>query len=794
MRTLTPTRGELVDAAALTTVTLVAIWAMRSSYGGVAFAVNAGISVLAAIVLVHAARRLAWPAWVTATFAVLVYVLLASLLALRHHGVAGIVPTHTSAFESVTSAATAWKELITTAPPVGATGDLMVLPVFVGFVVAFVASLLATTRSPALAVAPPLIALGLGIAVGTNRPVSLVLHGAVLTVLLFAWLAYREHRSRPLLHALGLDLRALLIGAVVLGGVGAAAMWVGPRLPGADHTPRAIWRQTVTPPFDPRNYPSPLNGYRSYVKLDYDEDDQPLPPGEMFTIEGLPPGYPVRLATMDSYDRMVWQVHSNHETPSLEDSGSFERVGARIAPDVPGEVVDVTVTIHEYEGVWVPDVGEVISIRFEGSTGGAARDRALADSFRYSRGTDAAAVPLRLRDGDRYTMTVRLPHMLETLVGQQIDVGGGARVGRVDPISELTAALAPPDILAIPDTADMLERVKSIMREGAYSDGDLRSSQIATRAGHSAGRLVEFAGDFPATPMIGNAEQYAATYALLFRELGVPTRVVMGFVPDHDERANPDGSVTVVRTDVDAWVEVPVSGFGWVAVFPTPDRDQTTAKAASPVSPEPEYRTEAPPPPPVVDPEFDRPAKADGAEQALQQEPEPDAERAPNDAGDRDRPNSVRDFVSRPVVLITGIAVSPFVLMLLGMVAVVIVKAGRRRRRRRRGAGHLRLANGWREVTDLAIDLGKPVPPTTTRREAAAFVAAGRPDSMSTTLAASADAAIWSGGDISDAEVEEYWELLTRELSAMRRQSGWRARLRSAASWRSLKRGHREGG
>ncbi|MFT3852168.1 MAG: transglutaminase-like domain-containing protein [Ilumatobacteraceae bacterium] len=789
VRRLVPTLREGIDVAAVFVITLVALFAYRSSYGGVAFLVNGAIAALVAVVLVYVAHKLAWPSWVVAIFGLLAYIVLASLLALRHYGYGGVVPSPTSAYEALTSAATAWKELLTTSPPVGATGDLMVIPVFVGFVTAFLMAAVALTRWAPAALVPPMVALGLGIAVGTNEPVSVILHGAILAVLVFAWLAYREHVRRPLLHALGLDWRGLATGGVVLGGVAVAALFVGPNLPGAGHTERAIWRQTVTPPFDPHVYPSPLNAYRKYVKLDRDPNTHDQVAAEpMFTIEGLPAGIPVRLVTMDKYDGLVWQVASNNDDPSLRDSGSFERIGTSLKPDTTGQTATVTVTIDKYSDVWVPDVGEVISLRFTGSAGGAERDRQLADSFRYNRETDTAATPVKLREGDRYVMTVRLPNMLDSLTGKQIDASTGARLGPAVSVSDVTAAFETPDILAISDTGARLDRIKQLMLGGAYSDGDRASGQSGSRAGHSAYRLSEFAGNFPAVPMVGDAEQYASTYALLFRDLNkLPTRVVMGFVPD---KASIDEPYTVLQTDVNAWVEVPVSGLGWVAIFPTPPRSQLQANPAAPKQPDPEYRTQNPPPPPAVDPEFDRPATEAGATKALQQQPEQQADKTGTDH--KSSPNALARFVGRPVVAAALIGASPFLLWGLVLIGVAIVKLLRRRRRRTRGAGHARVANGWREVADLAVDLGHAVPPATTRKEAAVFISGVQPETGSVALADRADAVVWGGAEVSDAEVEEYWNELVRELKSMKRAAPFGARLRSAVSWQSLKRRDRE--
>lgn len=231
----------------------------------------------------------------------------------------------------------------------------------------------------------------------------------------------------------------------------------------------------------------------------------------MFTVEGVPEGVPVRLATMDAYDGMVWQVTSGDATdPSLSDSGSFERVGTTMPADFGGETAEVTVVIGEYNDVWVPDVGEVLRLRFEGSAGGAARDRQLNNEFRYNRATDTAASRIRLQAGDRYVMTVRLPTMMpDGLRGQTVELSV-PRIGQVSPsVPDLVSKLAGPEILAIKDTAEQLDTVARLMSvEGTYSDGDRGAGQQGSNAGHSVARLNLFVAEYPRLPLIGNAEQY----------------------------------------------------------------------------------------------------------------------------------------------------------------------------------------------------------------------------------------------------------------------------------------------
>lgn len=775
---------DLADAAAVVALVLVALSAMHSSYGGVTYLVLGVVGAVVGATCAVVGRQLNWPFVLTAVLAIGLYVVLCSVLVLRQDAIAGVIPSPRSILLSLTAAVTGWKELITTVPPVGSTGDLLVLPSASAMLASFAGTTLALrARFAPLAVIPPVIVLGLGIAVGLKEPVSILLHGTVFAGLTFAWLAWREHRRRPLLEGSGLGARRFVSATLVLGIAALAGLFVAPNLPGAEASDRAIWRQVVTPPFDPRQYPSPLSSFRQYVKPGYDAEGQRNEPSTMFTIEGLPAGIPVRLASMDTYDGFVWQVSAgDRANPSLLDSGSFERIGTRLTPEFDGPTADLVITIHEYTDVWVPTVGELISVRFAGSSGGPERDRALADSFRYNRATNTGASVLRLTEGDRIEMTVRLPEMPEALTGRTIrpDV---PRLGVAQPVSEIAQQLATPDILVIDDTGARLDRIRDVMViNGAYSDGDRDAGHQRARAGHDAARMIEFVQGYPTRPLIGNAEQYASAFALLFRNLDrLPTRVVMGFVPPEASDRSP---VQVVATDVEAWVEVPLVDTGWVGVFPTPPRDQLASTSTSPQQPEPDYRTQPPPPPPIVDPEFDQPAKAAGEAVAPVDDEAPVEERAAPIVDDGTVETAA---LARPAVVAAGVVSVPLVLALAAALVIIVIKARRRRRRRRIGPGHHRIANGWREVTDLARDMGRPVPSGTTRREAAAFAGAS-----TAPLAERADAAVWGGAELTDAEVDAYWHDLTATLDAMKSELGLIERLKTAISLESLRAGRHE--
>lgn len=70
-----------------------------------------------------------------------------------------------------------------------------------------------------------------------------------------------------------------------------------------------------------------------------------------------------------------------------------------------------------------------------------------------------------------------------------------------------------------------------------------------------------------ATYKRGFCQYYAATMAVLLRDLGVPTRIVEGFLPGSVDRNS--GTETIPLSSAHAWVEVYFPGHGWIMFDPT---------------------------------------------------------------------------------------------------------------------------------------------------------------------------------------------------------------------------------
>jgi transglutaminase-like putative cysteine protease len=67
----------------------------------------------------------------------------------------------------------------------------------------------------------------------------------------------------------------------------------------------------------------------------------------------------------------------------------------------------------------------------------------------------------------------------------------------------------------------------------------------------------------------GYCEQFAATFAVMARTLGIPSRVAVGFTPG---RLRSDGWYSVLGRNSHAWPEIWFDGIGWVDFEPTPQR------------------------------------------------------------------------------------------------------------------------------------------------------------------------------------------------------------------------------
>ncbi|MBI5047955.1 MAG: DUF3488 domain-containing protein [Deltaproteobacteria bacterium] len=85
--------------------------------------------------------------------------------------------------------------------------------------------------------------------------------------------------------------------------------------------------------------------------------------------------------------------------------------------------------------------------------------------------------------------------------------------------------------------------------------------------------------DFIFYTKAGYCEQYATTMAIMLRTIGIPSRIVTGFLPGE---WNKFGNYFIIRNrDAHSWVEAYMPGAGWTTFDPTPSADTVGAMPAA---------------------------------------------------------------------------------------------------------------------------------------------------------------------------------------------------------------------
>ncbi|WP_168627838.1 transglutaminaseTgpA domain-containing protein [Cryobacterium sp. BB307] len=754
-----PGVGFIIVSTAMVWLTMaLAITAFWATYGSPPFVIMAVVTVLvgSAIAIIGARVRASSLVLLLATAGA--FLLLGVPLAVPGKAIAGLLPSVDGLIDLIAGVALGWKQLLTISLPVGSFQALLV-PAFALILVTVVITLSVALRARygELAAIGPLavyLVAGLFGPIEAQWPLRLTL-GLVASVLL--WLIWRRwYRRREAVRLLArqatdpagpletrpdgpfVGVRTLLSAGAIFAiaastGVGAATLLP----PGHE---RIVLRSSIEQPFDPRDYASPLVGFRAMLT-------QPEATRTLFTVDGLPPGTFIRVATLDTYDGIVYSVG----TPDVESaSGSFTRLPFRVdQSSVDGDEVTAVFTIQGYSDVWVPTVGKLVSIDFAGDRG-----RQLRDSFYYNDSTGSAAVLGSLDGGDSYTVTAVIP---------------------TQPTDEQLTSLEPnplpqPPVQVVPDElAATLDRwvrnangpgerlaamLNGLRAEGFVSHG-IDPDEPVSRSGHGADRITELLGS---QRMIGDQEQYAVTAALMARELGFPARVVVGFSTDPTA-----GGSTIIRgNDITAWIEVNTARYGWVAIDPTPPERPIPAEV--PEDPAVVARPQSPVQPPVLEPE------------------QPDTQLPPESTQEQPPEENVIVGIVLRVLAVLGLSLVVAAIVLSPFITIVAAKWRRRRLRRKAPTAALRIAGGWREFEDTAIDHGVSPGAAPTRLEVAQAVGGTQP----LVLASVADRAVFAPGNPSDEDADQVWSAVEELRYALGAGLTRWERLKALVSLRSL--------
>lgn len=771
-------RRHAVDLTVLFVLFLLGLLGFAPVYGGAQFLVTGVLGLVLATLIALVGAHWRWGPLRITGLLLAVYLLLGSMTAAPTHALFGVIPTPGALLELLKAPVTSWKAVLTVAPPVGsAQGVLAVVWISTLLLGVLGTSIVLRTRAYVAAWLFPLGLLGVSIVFGTSTAFAPVIRGVFFAVLSIAWLTWRFEGSRlagaqstiisdtvrPGSWANPVLRRRVIGGAIILALAGGAAVGAQSLLDPPEHTARVALRDKVTPPFDPREYVSPLSEFRGYYKNQRD--------AELFTATGLQGGDYVRLATMDQYDSQVYNVAGSRKENSP--SGAFLRTasGVDLHPDT-GSDATTTITIGAYTGVWLPTVGSRTD-RIDLGDLPPAREGVVTENLFLNQRSETAVNASGAVTGDSYTLHYE-PYTEPTGEDQRTAHFSDVQLPEVPEIDKDLTALAEE---WAGDSGSDYERFSNLSRaikaDAFYSHG-VDEDDAASPSGHGAARLVDMLkepgfdkdkADARPQGRIGDEEQFAALTAVMARSIGIPARVVMGFQVPEDA----SGTVTVTGEDVTAWVEVSFDTLGWVRFDPAPDEDEDPTQRKPKEVDKPLPQVAQPPPPPAEPPSPPPGAMSDDADD------------------DEDDPDETVGWG-----VYAAIGASPFVLVGLLIGGIALAKAVRRRRRRHRDTLPGRVDGGWQEILDLLTDLGRRTDPRLTRRETAAALDAQTPGLGAAALAGMADRVVFGPDDVPDAEGERYWSQVMGTRRGLKAATSRRRRLLSLFSLRSFRRHARE--
>lgn len=682
-------------------------------------------------------------------------------LAVPSQALYGVLPTLDGLRELATGVALGWKQLVTITLPVGGYQALLV-PVFVLLLVGTVAGLTTALRSrrPELALVAPVVVFVAGIVLGPAQARLPIVAGLLLLAGSILWLVWWRLRRRRIAldrltratrgteavrtdsHRSGnraVALRAT-VGAVVTLLI-AAVFSIGATSVFGPQAHRWVARDAVVKPFDPRDYVSPLSGFRAY-------EQTPTASQAQLTVTGLPEGDLLRVATLDTYDGVDFSVGSD---VASEASGTFTRVPTSFDQSkVSGTQVTIDVSVDGYSGVWLPTVGKLESIDFTGDDAASYRD-----AFFYNDTTGTAAVVGGVSKGVTYRLSGVVPRQPETSALASLTPGSAS----VPTPSNVPAALKSTlegYVDGVSGQGARLQAALDGMKAQGYVSHGVSKDEPVSRSGHGADRIAQL---FTDKLMVGDAEQYAAAGALMADQLGFPSRVVLGFASNDST----GGTTTFTGSDITAMIEVDTAQYGWVTLDPNP----TPRK--------------------IPDVDQEDPNEVSRPQSVIQPPP---AETDPRN--DQTQPQSKQDNTVDPpawiAIVLAAVRIAGWVAVVAGILmapflTIVAVKARRRFRRRRAKDPRRRMTSGWQEFEDAVVDHGIDTPASATRSEVATAVGGSR----ASVLARVVDRSVFAPEGSDPGDADRVWKAVGEMRSQLDRGLTRWQRFKAAVSTRSLR-------
>jgi hypothetical protein len=363
-----------------------------------------------------------------------------------------------------------------------------------------------------------------------------------------------------------------------------------------------------------------------------------------------------RTAALANYDGRRW-------SPSL----TLRPIGSTLGPAVQ-PTIDAQVSFLDDNLTLVPLPGPPVRVEADVET-------------------DPARTIVRLADAPSPGDVIGVVANAPATAADAVDVGVAPRL--VDESSSGLTQLAE-GLAGDGDALEQLGRLETTMREDFVLDSDVQGG------GLEQALIDRFLRD----TQRGTAEQFATSFVLLARSLGIEARVATGFAAGEGARAvaAPGEPLVVSSADAAVWPEVQLNDGGWLAFDPVPENE---ADDGAPPPPQPQVQTPAAPQPPIAPPpEADNETTDD--DEAL-------------DAADDGALSALLTLLIRGGAALTAIVLP----VLVAASAIIGVKYRRRRRRLRAPDPTQRIRGAWASATDSLVDAGLDIERSDTDAEIA---------------------------------------------------------------------------
>jgi transglutaminase-like putative cysteine protease len=721
--------SRLVGFAAVAVAAATAGFAAAPAFGLADLAAPVSAAAVVPVAVVAARRRAAlpWPMSVAATGAAW----FAVCAALLFHGSGGLGPALSALSATVDGAVNGWARLLDTTLPAPPDPDLLIVPLTATWLAAFTgAEILARTRALLWPLAPAVVAFVCVVVLTAAGPGDATVQAAGLLLVAGLTVVRRRpdfggapdrDRAPPRTPGetaasrdgpAGRGPRAgRLPAAVVVTACAIAALAAGAGLTDGAQA------------YDPREGRTlDVHSYSSLNPLGEVSGWLTDPDRVLFTVRGDRPSA-VRLAVLDNFDGWQWTSSDRF----VASGGTMP--GQPGVPTAPGTVRQ-QIEIVESIGVHIPAADRPERFEVDAVPG--------ADKVQVgvSPGSGVLIAAGGVTAGLRYTVESRAAprYPAALLAGLRPATGEDAlRLTELPPgMPEEIATLADQ---AVGDATAPFVRAARLERH--LTTGPDFAFDTAAGAGHGYGRLRQF---LTSDRRRGTPEQFASTFALAVRTLGMPSRVVVGFGPG--VRTAADGRRAVRTGDVQVWAEVEFAGVGWLPFYPTPGE-----RVGGRLDPPAASRGAPPDRDKVID-------------QVVDAVPTPTPALRVPPTGDGGNPNGW-------TIAAAAVAAGAGALYL----AAAVARPRLLRRRRRAGGPREQVVGAWRDCLDSLRNAGRPVPASATTADVVSMSevppAAGL---LLEILGAMVDRAAYAPDSQSMATAHAAWECADRirgELAAV---------------------------